>query len=61
VELNEPYAIPDVPAGQYQLMAQVGPTRLWDQPITVEEGKTATIDLTPTTAVAPADALRPPP
>jgi len=59
VELNQSYAIPDVPAGQYQLMAQVGPTRLWDQPITVEEGKTSRIDLTPTTAVAPADALRP--
>ena len=59
VDLNQPYAIADVRAGQYQLMAQVGSTRLWEQPVTIEEGKTATIDLTPATAVAPADALHP--
>jgi hypothetical protein len=57
VQLNEAYAIANVPAGQYQLMAQVGQTRLWEQAITVEEGKTAQVHLTPATAVAAADAL----
>lgn len=40
-------------------MAQVGSTRLWEQPVVIEEGKTAKVDLTPATAVASADALGP--
>jgi tetratricopeptide (TPR) repeat protein len=57
--LNEPYRFERVAPGRYRLMAQVGPVRLWDTFVSVPETGTATLDLTPATAVAPADALRP--
>ncbi|HXG02425.1 MAG TPA: hypothetical protein VNO23_03280, partial [Candidatus Binatia bacterium] len=57
--LNDPYRIERVAAGRYRLMAQVGPVRLWDTPVTVPERGAAVVDLTPSTAVAPPEALRP--
>ena len=59
VDLNDPYTIADVRAGAYTLMAQVGSTRLWEQAVSVEDGKTVKVDLTPATAVAQPDALKP--
>jgi hypothetical protein len=61
VRLNEPYEIADVVPGGYRIRAQVGPVRLWETRVVVERGRPAIVDLTRTTAVAPADALRPRP
>ena len=57
--LNEPYRFERVAPGRYRVMAQVGAIRLWDTAVTVPEAGAAVLDLTPATAVAAADALRP--
>jgi hypothetical protein len=59
VRLNEPYEIAGISPGRYRLSAQVGPIRLWDTRIVVNEGTPAVLDLTPATSIAPANALRP--
>ena len=61
VRLNRPYEITDVAPGHYRLRAQVGPVRLWETRVVVERGRPAIVDLTPATAVASAEALRPTP
>ena len=61
VRLNRLYEIIDVAPGRYRLRAQVGPIRLWETRVMVERGRPAVVDLTPATAVASADALRPAP
>ena len=59
IRLNEPYEITGIAPGRYRLSAQVGPIRLWDTKIVVNEGNPTVLDLTPATSIAPANALRP--
>ncbi len=59
VPLNDPYRIPGIVPGRYRLMAQVGPFRLWDTTVVVQDGGPTRVDLTPATSVAPPDVLRP--
>jgi hypothetical protein len=57
VPLNEPYEIAGVVPGRYRVMAQVGPVRLWDTTVDIKPEGPTLVDLTPSTSVAPPDAL----
>lgn len=57
--LNEPYEIARVIPGRYRVIAQVGPTRLWDTTVTVQADRPTILDLTQAMSIAPRDALRP--
>jgi hypothetical protein len=57
VLLNEPYEISGVAPGRYRAMAQVGPIRLWDTLVDVKPEGPTILDLTPSTSIAPLDAL----
>jgi len=59
VPLNDPYRIEKVTPGRYRLLAQVGPTRLWETTVSVAEGRATVFNLTQAMSVAPADSLRP--
>jgi tetratricopeptide (TPR) repeat protein len=59
VPLNSLYGFSNIKPGRYRLLAQVGMTRLWDLVVTVKEGETAVVDLTPPASVAPPTALLP--
>lgn len=56
--LNEPYRVSVTAPGRYRVMVQVGPVRLWDTTVLVEEGRATRLDLTPATSSAPPDVLR---
>jgi hypothetical protein len=59
VPLNDPYEIAGVVPGRYRVMAQVGPIRLWDTTVEIQPDGPTLVDLTPSTSVAPPDALAP--
>jgi TPR repeat len=57
VPLNEPYEIAGIVPGRYRVMAQVGPVRLWDTTVEIKPESPTLVDLTPSTSVAPPEAL----
>jgi tetratricopeptide (TPR) repeat protein len=59
--LGEPYRFEKVIPGQYRLSAQVGSVRLWDTTVAIGSTGPTSLDLTPKSAVAPPEALRPKP
>ena len=65
ISLGGRYHFYDIPSGQYRITARlfVAPTdvTVWDQKVTVEDGRPTELVLTPATALVPPDQFPPPP
>lgn len=65
LSLGGPYHFYDIPPGKYRIFAQMysapKDVTLWDQRVTVEDGKITELVLTPGTALVPPDKFPPPP
>ncbi len=65
ISLGGKYAFYDIPPGQYRITATlfVAPKDVvvWDQKVTVEDGRPTELVLTPATALVPPDKFPPPP
>jgi hypothetical protein len=54
-KIGRVFEFKDVPPGAYQLVAEVGGTKMWEMKVSVASGKKTHIDLTEGNAVAPKD------
>ena len=65
ISLGGKYSFYDIPPGQYRITATlfVAPkdVTMWDQKVTVEDGRPTELVLTPATALVPPDKFPPPP
>ena len=65
ISLGGRYHFYDIPPGQYRITARlfVPPkdVTVWDQKVTVEDGRPTELVLTPATALVPPDKFPPPP
>jgi hypothetical protein len=55
--LNDPYRIEKVMPGHYRVLAQVGPTRVWETAVAIRADTPTVLDLTQATAIARPSAL----
>jgi len=59
VPVGAPFHMPKLPPGRYRLSGESGGTNLWDLPITIEPGKTTSVDLSPSNSLIPVSGFPP--
>jgi hypothetical protein len=58
--LGDAYEFKDVPAGRYRVVAVIDGTTVWDEKVTVDHGKDASLTLSQATSPVPASKFAPP-